>query len=71
MKVADKIIADSNRDLCVLLESSKKKKKKKTDRNTVKTAQTKIELVLGQKRQLEECLNGLMMHLNYILVNTM
>ena len=70
MKVADKIIADSNRDLCVLLESSKKKKKK-TDRNTVKTAQTKIELVLGQKRQLEECLNGLMMHLNYILVNTM
>ena len=45
MKAADEIIADGNRDLGVALESLKK-----TDRKAVKTAQTKIELGLGQKK---------------------
>ena len=47
MKAADEIIADGNRDLGVALESLKK-----TDRKSVKTAQTKTELGLGQKDSL-------------------
>ena len=47
MKAADEIIADSNRHLDVALESLKKK-----DRKSVKIAQTKTELGLGQKDSL-------------------
>ena len=46
VKAADEIIADGNRDLGVAVESSKKA----LDRKAIKTAQTKIELGLGQKR---------------------
>ena len=55
MKAADEIIADGNRDLGVALDSSKKTVEKKP----IEAAQSKIEIGLGQKRQLEERLEKL------------
>ena len=55
VKAANEIIADGNRDLDVALKSSKKT----LDIKAVKTAPTKFQLGLGQKRQFEECLEKL------------
>ena len=50
MLAAEEIIIDCNKDLGVALDSLKET----LDRKAVKTAQTKVELGPGQKRQLEE-----------------
>ena len=55
IKAADDIVADANKALRVALDPAKKT----LNRIEIKAAQTKIDLGIGQKRQLEELLDKL------------